>query len=39
LIGGEQQDVARAERIVRQKWLGGLLSLYHPKTAVRGRIE
>jgi transposase InsO family protein len=39
LIDGEQQDVAGAGRIVRRERLGGLLSFYHRKTAVRERIE
>jgi len=39
LIDGEQQDVAGAVRIVRRERLGGLLSFYHRKTAVRERIE
>jgi hypothetical protein len=39
LIDGEQQDVAGAGRIVRRERLGGLLSFYHRKTAVRERTE
>ena len=39
LIDGKQQDVAGAGHIVRREWLGGLLSFYHRKTAVRDRIE
>jgi len=35
----EQQDVAGAGRIVRRERLGGLLSFYHRKTAVRERTE
>jgi len=37
LIDGERQDVAG--RIVRRERLGGLLSFYHRKTAVRERTE
>jgi hypothetical protein len=39
LIDGEQQDVATAGRIVHCERLGGLLSFYHRKTAVRERTE
>ena len=39
LIDGEQSDMARAGHIVRRERLGGLLSFYHRKTAVRNRIE
>ena len=39
LIDGEQQDVAGAGRIVRRERLGGLLSFYLRKTAVRERTE
>jgi hypothetical protein len=39
LIDGEQQDVEGAGRIVRRDRLGGLLSFYHRKTAVRERIQ
>jgi hypothetical protein len=35
----DRQDVAGAVRIVRRERLGGLLSFYHRKTAVRERIE
>jgi transposase InsO family protein len=39
LIDGEQQVVVGAGRIVRRERLGGLLSFYHRKTAVRERTE
>jgi putative transposase len=39
LIDGEQSDMAGAGHIVRRERLGGLLSFYHRKTAVRTRIE
>jgi hypothetical protein len=39
LIDGEQQDMARAGRVVRSERLGGLLSCCHRKTVRQERIE
>jgi transposase InsO family protein len=39
LLDGAQSDMAGAGPVVRRKRLGGLLSFYHRKPAVRNRIE